>query len=233
MGCRASRDADGHEAGGCCACVSSDAAVHLADGGTKCAREVRVGDKLQTIDGGVTSIRAVLHTAAARRMMVRIGRLLITNNHPVVNDEGQWAQPITLPEAKWELTDTDIYTFVTDHQLPFIVEGYVAASVGTACTGLFNPKKLRHCLWNSEHIVRVLRQQCHNQWPYVEFKEADPILKVLHSEAFADAYFKEHTQGTVQHEARLQKGQPHRGVPCRRRLQEQQGHLPLLTFAPA
>merc|ERR1712146_727390 len=82
------------------------------------------------------------------------------------------AQPITLPEAKWELADTDIYTFVTDHQLPFIVEGYVAASVGTACTGLFNPKKLRHCLWNSEHIVKVLRQQCHNQWPYVEFKEA-------------------------------------------------------------
>merc|ERR1711998_355298 len=140
------RNTEGEEAGGCCACVSSDAAVHLADGGTKCAREVRVGDKLQTIDGGVTSIRAVLHTAAARRMMVRIGRLLITNNHPVVNAEGQWAQPITLPEAKWALTDTDIYTFVTDHQ-----------------------------------------------WPYVEFKEADPILKVLHSEAFADAYFKEHT----------------------------------------
>jgi len=199
MGCGPSRDAEFEDDAECCsckcncACVSSDAAVHLADGGTKCAREVRVGDKLQTIDGGVTSIRAVLHTAAARRMMVRIGRLLITNNHPVVNDEGQWAQPITLPEAEWELTDTDIYTFVTDHQLPFIVEGYVAASVGTACTGLFNPKKLRHCLWNSEHIVRVLRQQCHNQWPYVEFKEADPILKVLHSEAFADAYFKEHT----------------------------------------
>ena len=97
--------------------MSSDAVVHLADGGTKCAREVCVGDKLQTIAGGVTSIRAVLHTAAARRRMVRIGRLLITNNHPVINDEGQWAQPITLPEAKWELTDTHIYTFVTDHQL--------------------------------------------------------------------------------------------------------------------
>ena len=54
-------------------CVNPEARISLADGTTKRAMDIEVGDAVLSFEGRTTTIAAVLHQAAKRRRVVAIG----------------------------------------------------------------------------------------------------------------------------------------------------------------
>lgn len=157
-----------------------------SEAASKPARNIRVGDRVSTREGcSSAAVIAVLHMEPSERELVKVGDLLITNRHPVLQD-GRWVKPITLPGAVWVRSAQDLYNFVIEDQLPFEVEGVTAASVGTACHGLFNPSNKRHCVWNSERVVNILMH--HNSWPNIEVGVDDPLFAALCDENLIEEY---------------------------------------------
>jgi hypothetical protein len=170
----------------CAGCFNGEARVRMANGETKAAKEICVGDELATplSPSFTATVQArTVQAAGVAKTLVRIGDLFISQPHLVL-DGCQWIKPIEVDGAKLVSADIALYNFVTEPVgASVLVEDRVASTLGTHCVGAHDPvQKPLHNLWGSHHIVGLLQQ--HPTWPNVMLESNDAFLNTLKDEAF-------------------------------------------------
>jgi len=164
---------DSTECGGC---FNGEARVLMADGTYKLARDVQVGDQLQSASGGSTSVEACVREAKSQQQLIQIGDLLITPHHPVVHD-GRWVFPHQVPGSRYVDADMELCNFITSNREAIHVEGLVATSIGTYCEGLHDlEQNPEHRVWGTDLIVFIYQQ--HPQWPNITSSTVDTVAAV-------------------------------------------------------
>lgn len=184
-------------------CFNFEARVAMADGSCKPAGEVQVGDRLlaapgygEDEDGHAVVRGTVLSVGCTARPVVRIGQLYLSENHPVRID-GQWMPPLQAPKSQSIRSSMNLYNFVVDNRAAIVVEGVVAASVGTTCPGLehtwpdYDLDAPSNRLWQSEAAVWYFAQ--HPLWPRVTLRESDGYVAAMNQDASALDILQQHS----------------------------------------
>lgn len=170
----------------CSGCVNGEARVRMANGETKAAKDICIGDVLATPlspSFGATVQARTIQASGGRKKLVQIGDLVISQPHLVL-DGGQWVKPIEVEGAKLVSADVALYNFVTEPVgSSILIEDVVASTLGTHCVGAHDPvRKPMHKLWGSHAIVGFFQQ--HPTWPNVMLESDDAFLNILKNEAF-------------------------------------------------
>jgi tetratricopeptide (TPR) repeat protein len=190
----------------CCAwksattCFNGEAMVLLADGRTKMASEVTIGDKLAVGSpktchhayGQHATVIARLVQAQGMRKMVKIGGLLISPMHRIVFD-GQWVEPILYPGARIVAEETILYNFFVGDRSPIVVEGITASTIGTHCEGSHDFQWPTHAVWGSAAIVDIFKH--HPDWPNIQLGAHDTFLNAVKDPGFASEYLAKTPRG--------------------------------------
>jgi hypothetical protein len=172
-------------------CISGDAPVLLADGSTKLARRICVGDRLAgglkgvAGEGRVVVGRTFADHAEAPHPVVVLntpqGPFVITRNHPVLVG-GRWVRPWALLDAasgdfrktgqlamsSFLYSCTDLHNFVTEPVGSIIVAGTEVSTLGQHCPGLDDGADAiaTTSFYGSHMVISALRQ--HPEWPSVD-----------------------------------------------------------------
>eukprot|EP01050_Picozoa_sp_SAG11_P013989 SAG11_NODE_1677_length_4475_cov_3.568327_2_plen_283_part_00 len=193
-------------------CYNGGAAVMMADGTTKCADQIVIGDRLlvgskwstpaslarSVADGSLELATTVVlartvQPANGRQKLVKLPEsgMLISAMHRIMSPEGLWIEPAFYQGARHVCQETALYNFVVDGQLPIVVDGIVVSTLGTYCHGSHDSQWPTHELWGSPKIGELLRE--HPHWPNIRFEQGDNTLAVLKDEAFARKYVADGT----------------------------------------
>jgi len=201
---------DGTEPGGC---FNGEAKVRMADGTSKQARDIHVGDLLMSASDGcdTTTVEACIVEARGIHQLVQLDDLLITPHHPVVQD-GRWILPHDVQGARQVDADVELFNFITTNREAIHVEGFVATSIGTYCEGLHDiEQNAEHRIWGTDLIVRIYQQ--HPQWPNITASTADTIAAVeLAKEGSRDSLWpiRENSVAAEKTGSKLQQDEPRR-----------------------
>jgi hypothetical protein len=151
-------------------CVKADSKVSLSDGNKKEAKDVRVGDKLLSVNGKSISVIGTTLQNKKLHQLVKIGDLGISHRHRVQYQE-KWIAAEEFPGAETLFVETELYNFVTDERLPIIVDGIVITTIGMFCEGGTHDldKYPTQRLWCTDKIIDLLKQQ--PTWPNVILDE--------------------------------------------------------------
>merc|ERR1712232_139751 len=176
-------------------CFNPEAVVQMYNGSPKMAKDVQVGDKVKTSDGGCAEVEAhTIQGAGISKDLVQIGDLLIPLPHRVQCD-GVWMEPINYPSAKRTVSACELHNFVVTGRKAILVEGIIASTIGQHCPGSHDFQWPTHRLWGSEHIVDLFKT--HPLWPNIRLPSSGgSFLKRLKSSKFALKYLADHARSS-------------------------------------
>jgi tetratricopeptide (TPR) repeat protein len=171
----------------CGGCFDSQAKVLMADHTFSFAKDVQIGDVLQTPGGGMTRVQARLIQRAGSKSLVKIGNLLISQPHRIRQDD-KWIKPIQASGAQLVVANAALHNFVVESRGPIIVNGLVVSTLAMFCEGSHNSDKVTHRVWASERLVHIFR--IHPTWPNIRFEANDNFLNTVRSKSFCSTYLQ-------------------------------------------
>jgi hypothetical protein len=147
-------------------CFTGESLVSLADGGQKQAKDVKIRDRLLSLNGESVSVIATTLQKKQLHQLMKIRELIISNRHRVQYD-GKWITAEEFPEGEKVFLETELYNFVTDKRLPIIVNGIAVTTIGMFCEGGTHDlsKYPTQRLWCTEKIIELLKKQ--PTWPNI------------------------------------------------------------------
>jgi hypothetical protein len=148
-------------------CFAGSCLVECAGGVRSRIDILKPGDQVLTTDGSLAHVDAVWCCSVAngtKVSMVKIGRALVTYDHPVAMPSGLWGYAESIGEAK-PVQIGCLYNLFTSPPGPVIVDGLACATLGHSVSGC------EDLFWGT-HRVRDAMAVRHD-WPQIatEFQE--------------------------------------------------------------
>lgn len=150
-------------------CFAGESAVDMADGTTKCVKDLVKGDKLATLPQDTLGYMAPVVVCVIRMdckdgienmVSLRGGALLITAFHPVFVEgvsaegdaEGKWMFPSELAEP-WSVPCDSVFNVVLDYRHTMMIGGMLVPTLGHG----FTKGILAHPYFGTNKVIRDLQ----------------------------------------------------------------------------